>query len=95
MAEDAVNDDSRLDDMQIHGLDPYGRAAILLVESLIHGLVARSVLTVSEAIEITDIAADVRSEIAADQREPAVTTRKSLLLIESIGRSLRLDLPAD
>ena len=45
-------------------LDGHGRAALLLVESLIHGLASRSVLSVSEAIEIIEVAAEVEYELA-------------------------------
>lgn len=44
--------------------DSHGRAALLLVESLIHELVAKAVLTLGEAIDIIDIAIDVEGELA-------------------------------
>lgn len=37
-------------------------AALLLVESLIHGLIARSILSIQEAIDIVEIAADVERQ---------------------------------
>ncbi len=69
--------------------DPFGRAAILLVESLIHGLVSKSVISVPEAVEIVDIAADVRGEAGAEFDESRATTRRSLALLDSISTSLR------
>ena len=44
--------------------DPHGRAALLLVESLLHALVAKGVLKAGEAIDIIDIAGDVESDLA-------------------------------
>ena len=41
-----------------------GSAALLLVESLIHGLCENDTLTVDEAITITDRAADVQQDHA-------------------------------
>lgn len=37
--------------------DAHGQAEMLLVESLIHGLIARSVISVADAVEIVEIAA--------------------------------------
>lgn len=73
--------------------DAHGQAAILLVESLIHGLVARSLLSVAEAIEIVDIAADVKLEIGIDDGEPDPTVAKSKSILEAISVSLSFDLP--
>lgn len=95
MAEDAVNDDSRLDDTQNYSPDPYGRAAILVVESLIHGLVARSIIRVAEAVEILDIAAEVEGDVSAEQGVPSATTRKAVALIDAMSSSLRMELPSD
>lgn len=43
--------------------DSHGRAALLLVESLIHELVSKAVLTRGQAIDIIDIAVDVEEEL--------------------------------
>ena len=77
------------------GQEPYGYAAMLLVESLIHGLIANSSLTVAQAIEIVQIAAEVKQDTADDVGDTAATLRKSLHLLDSIARSLRHDLLAD
>jgi hypothetical protein len=58
--------------------DPYGQAALLLVESLIHGLVDRSVLTLAEAVDVVTVALDVKD--------------KSMELLDSIRVSLSNDL---
>lgn len=70
---------------------PYGQAALLLVESLIHGLVARSVITVADAVEIVEIAAEVKSDIANDMGDSPAALRKSLGLLETMAQSLRSD----
>lgn len=72
--------------------EPYGQAALLLVESLIHGLIARSSLTVEQAVEIVQIAAEVRQDTAAEVGDTPAT-RRSIDLLNSISTSLRHDLP--
>jgi hypothetical protein len=44
--------------------DAHGQAAMLLVESLLHGLIARSVIGVADAIEVVAVAAEVKEEVA-------------------------------
>jgi hypothetical protein len=73
--------------------DPYGQAAMLLVESLIHGLLARSLLTVADAVEIVEVAAEVKEEIGPSLGDSPVTLQKSIDLLDSIRRSLEFDLP--
>jgi hypothetical protein len=72
--------------------DPYGQAALLLVESLIHGLVDRSVLTLAEAVDVVTVALDVKDEIAADLGDSPETKDKSMELLDSIRASLSNDL---
>jgi hypothetical protein len=69
--------------------DAHGQAAMLLVESLLHGLIARAMINVEEAIEIVDTAAEVKAEVAADLGDSPRTMRHSLALLEAISRSLR------
>ncbi|MCY7271757.1 MAG: hypothetical protein LH485_06870 [Sphingomonas bacterium] len=64
-------------------------AALLLVESLIHGLVARAMLTVEEAIEIVDIAADVEHQL---HYAKVGQTGAFESLLAPLSRSLRVDL---
>ena len=75
--------------------DAHGQAAMLLVESLIHGLIARSTISVDEAVEIIETAAEVKAEIATDLGDSPGTLRRSLTLLEAIARSLRMDAPPD
>jgi hypothetical protein len=73
--------------------EPYGHAALLLAESLIHGMIANSSLTVAQAIEIVEIAAEVKQD-AADDVGDTPATRQSLRLLNSISASLKHDLPS-
>lgn len=67
----------------------HGQAAILLVESLIHGLIARQVISVVDAIEIVDVAADVNADLAAEVTE----LRASMNILDAISKSLGHDAP--
>lgn len=75
--------------------DVHGQAALLLVESLVHGLIARDVITVADAVEIVDVAAEVQEDIRTDQGESPPQVRKSLDLLDAIRSSLRGDLAAE
>jgi hypothetical protein len=68
--------------------DAHGEAALLLVESLIHALIERSVLSTAQAVEIIDIAADASLEIA-DQRGEAPLLIQPYSLIGYIAHGLR------
>ena len=68
--------------------DPHGHAALLLVESLLHGLVARSLLTVQDAIEFLEVARDAQVEMAEAGRSPTSSTE----LLDALLRSMALDL---
>ena len=65
-----------------------GRSALLLVESLIHSLVSRSVLTLEEAVEIVEIAADADQQTA----QALNGTAAPLSVLTIIANSLRIDL---
>ena len=73
--------------------DPHGQAAMLLVESLIHGLIARSVISIEDAVEIVNVAAEVKEDVAADLGDTAATMQRSLAILGAIGVSLIGDLP--
>jgi hypothetical protein len=76
-------------------LDAHGRAALLLVESLIHELVARSILSVAEAVSITEIALDAQIAITEDAAPDASSMPRAEALLSSLIQSLTIDLPAD
>jgi len=73
--------------------DAHGQAAMLLVESLIHGLIARSAISVVDAIEIVEVAVEVKAEIAADLGESLATLDRSLTILRSISMSLMQENP--
>ena len=69
----------------------HGEAALLLVESLIHGLVARSVLSVDEAISLVAVAMDARAEIVAERGGRDEAQDRAFVLLSAIGTSLAFD----
>ena len=72
--------------------DAHGQAAILLVESLIHGLIAKKVIATSDAVEIVDIAHEVEGELGGDIDDTPDSVRKSHALLSAIRDSLSADL---
>lgn len=76
------------------GPDAHGQAAFLLVESLIHGLIARTALTVKEAIEIVQIAEEVTQDVGETWGGSLASVEKSRRLLSSISISLMHDIPA-
>jgi hypothetical protein len=91
MSSDTSNDNAHID--TAHGPDAHGHAAMLLVESLIHGLIARKVIAVADAVEIVDIAVEVKTDIAGDLGDSPANLRKSLGLLQAISASLSRDIP--
>lgn len=69
-----------------------GQAAILLVESLIHALIDRSVITVETAVEVIDAALEVSEEIDEQPADQKLRQGASTLL-KAMSRSFRTDLP--
>lgn len=72
--------------------DAHGQAAILLIESLMHGLIGKSVISVADAIEIVDVAAEVKAEVAVELGESRATMKRSLMILKLISDSLRTEL---
>ena len=72
--------------------DAHGQAAMLLCESILHGLIARSIISVADAVEIVGVAADVNEEIAAELGDSRATKHRSLDLLGAIQKSLDNDL---
>jgi hypothetical protein len=96
VTEQTTNDnyDAR-EELPLREPDAHGQAAMLLAESLLHGLIARSVITVGDAIEIVEVASEVKEEIADDLGDSPATMRKSLALLGSIRLSLKNDDPGN
>lgn len=72
--------------------DPHGHAAILLVESLIHGLIERSLLSVPEAVEIVEAALEVKEEISEEIGDAPAALAESRTILSAIRESLIHDL---
>lgn len=71
--------------------DPHGHAALLLVESLIHGLCENSTLSNAEAVEIAERAVDVQFDQAEAADGAGVPLWRSHALLSRIAGSLRSD----
>jgi len=69
----------------------HGQAALLLVESLIHGLCENATLLTQEAIEITERAASVQSDQAEAADGAGAPLWRSHALLLSIAASLKVD----
>jgi hypothetical protein len=93
MADISSNDNSSLPRPAADQPDAHGQAAMLLVESLIHGLIARSLISVADAVEIVDVAVNVSHEMAAEQGDRASIGLRAAKLLQAISRSLSMDLP--
>lgn len=85
------NDPNRIREAARPEPDAHGQAALLLVESLLHGLLEKGLLSNGEAIAIVTAAAEVKREIAATASEPRDTARHSLQLIDRIRATLASD----
>lgn len=73
--------------------DAHCQAAIVLVESLIHGLIDRNILSTADAVEIVDTAIEVQSTIVAEAIDDRPETKVSIRLLEAISASLSKDMP--
>ena len=71
--------------------DAHGHAALLLVESLIHGLCEKSSLSIGEAVRIVERAADVQSEYVETAEGGRAAMERSHSLLLSIAASLEID----
>lgn len=74
--------------------DAHGRAALTLAESILHGLVARSVLTVDEAADIADSAHEIQGAIA-DESSGSLIDADPVQLLQDISTSLNIDMRRD
>lgn len=71
--------------------DAHGQAALLLTESLIHALVEKHTLTNQDAIDLIDVAAGVKVEVAAAAGESETRMRESLALLSKMAESFKAD----
>ena len=68
--------------------DAHGHAALLLVESLIHGLIERSIISVADVMDIIETADSVQVEVAEAADGHGAPMWRSHALLSSIARSL-------
>lgn len=68
---------------------PHGVAGLLLAESVLHCLIAKSVLSVEEAIDCVEVAQQVAAEATAE----APRLHRPAILLQKIAISLGHDLP--
>lgn len=73
--------------------DAHGHAALLLVESLVHELIDRSIITTRTAIEIIEIADSVQVDVAEAADEHGGEMWRAHGLLVAIANSLRQDDP--
>ena len=71
--------------------DPHGQAALLLVESLIHCLQERAILSNSEAIGIVETALEVQAEVAEVADGASAPMWRAHALLDAIVDSMRKD----
>jgi hypothetical protein len=71
--------------------DAHGQAALLLAESLIHMLVDHRILSLDQAVEVIQIAAEVKTEVAAAAGESKARMHESLALLANISNSFESD----
>ena len=88
MADNRSDQDRSLGTGRLPAIGAHGEAAILLVESLIHGLIARGGLSTAEAIEIIDDAAQVKADITAENGRPSDEPCYAVTLLRAISISL-------
>ena len=67
--------------------DAHGQAALLLVESILHALIERRVLTAGDALIAVQVAAEVKRDLAAHTGEAIAVRDESLGLLTAIAHS--------
>lgn len=71
--------------------DPHGKAALLLVESLVHGLCEKTMLSAMDAVNITERAMSVQHDEASQSEHKDPAMWQSYALLAAISASLRAD----
>jgi hypothetical protein len=72
--------------------DPRGAAALLLVESMLHGLCEHAYFSIEQGLEIADRAVEVQYEKASISAGEARENWRTHALLKAISDSLRVDL---
>ena len=71
--------------------DAHGQAALLLIESLIHMLVDKATLTNIDAVEVIQVAQEVKVQVATLDGESARRIQESLALLNRISATFDVD----
>jgi len=87
------SNDNNVFDSNASQPDAHGQAAMLLIESLIHGLIERKVISISDAVEIVDTAREVKIQTGPELGDSSLTLQKSIWLLDAISASLSRDIP--
>lgn len=87
----ASNDNGRDAGGSPNTTDSHGQAALLLVESLIHGLCENSTLRATDAVQIAERAASVQFDKAQVSDEIQASMWHAHALLMSIAASLQVD----
>lgn len=82
-------------DRSSESADAHGRAAMLLIESLIHTLIESDLITVADAMEIVGTAIEVTADGAEDGADVSTHHAKTAGLLATIGCSLSRDVLLD
>ena len=72
--------------------DAHGQAALILIESILHALVEKDVLTTHEALDAIHTAHEVKTEIATRAHESESRMQESLELLKRIAMTFEVDL---
>lgn len=87
------NDNDALKPEGTPGLpDAQGQAALVLVESLLHGLMEQSVLSLQKAVEIIDSAIEVQTDVADAADGSAEAMWRSHSILSAMAASLKRDM---
>lgn len=69
-------------------MDSHGHAALMLVESLLHNLIERSIINVDDALDVVATAIDATDAIADDFPARPPELERSISLLSAISQSL-------
>lgn len=72
------------------GPDPQAQAAIFLVESLIHALIARSIISAEDAMDCINIAAEACADLMEDADQPN-NYKECLTILRAMAISISHD----
>lgn len=72
--------------------DAQGQAALVLVESLLHGLMEQSVLSLRQTVEIIDAAIEVQTDVADAADGSAEAMWRSHSILSAMAASLKRDM---